>query len=279
MEDDAVLHPSLTPSKARRAMEDSINLVNQRGSMVAGILYLGICLRYDIPSHCVGGISSTTQLDINVGFKCFGCCTHAFAITKKTASLFLNELYDYNFLSRQDGLSQIDQALLYFVRRQQEVNKNLISMVVGINLESPESKPLFGSHNGLMYQCNRTQSTMQLGTSLSSDVFRPLPCYSMILSESTMAKGLFQVATLVGACVRAGTHPKFCASLVSVKSNSAALQSFMTSALSLSPTAKCTLKATKEKEDSELVQTLFTNSSFLDISSSLESHWKAPSKI
>mmetsp|Transcript_25317 Transcript_25317/g.34816 ORF Transcript_25317/g.34816 Transcript_25317/m.34816 type:complete len:969 (-) Transcript_25317:4472-7378(-) len=249
MEDDAILHPSLTPSKARRAVEDSIILAQQKE---AGFMYLGICR-----SKCIGRNGSTSQNIIKLGYNCYGFCSHAFAITKHTASVFLKELYDHNFLSKQSELSQIDQALLHFVRSRLEVNNTtkLYSIVVGVNLASPD----YNSHHGIMYQCNRTK--MHHGTSLSSNVFRTLPCYRMVLNASTVSEGLFQVAALVGACLRAGTHPKFCASLVSGNSSSTALQSFMTSALSLSPNMKCSLKIGNAKEVSEVVRTLFTNTS------------------
>mmetsp|Transcript_25318 Transcript_25318/g.34824 ORF Transcript_25318/g.34824 Transcript_25318/m.34824 type:complete len:1153 (-) Transcript_25318:1701-5159(-) len=259
MEDDAVLHPSLTPSKARRAVEDSIKLANRRGGTQPGFMYFGICAK-----DCFGSTAPTSQQDIQLGLNCYGYCTHAYAIKKKTASIFLKELYDKNFISRKMARSQIDQALLYFIRTHLKTYKSkLHSIVIGVNLVSPD----FDDHNGLMYQCNRTKSAIEKGTSLTSGAFRSLPCYRMVLSESnTVSNSLFQIATLVGACIRAETHPKFCASLISSgNSNSAALQSFMTSALSLSPIAKCSLRSSIANEDSEVVQTLISNTNKSDI--------------
>jgi len=235
-------------------VEDGIKLANKRGPTRSVLMYFGICSK-----DCFGSTTPTSQQDIKLGVNCYGYCTHAYAITKKTASVFLSELYDKNFVSRKKARSQIDQALLYFTRTHWKAYKSkLHSIVVGVNLVSPD----FEEHNGLMYQCNRTKRAIEKGTSLSSDSFQPLPCYRMVLSESTVAEGLFQVAALVGACVRAGTHPTFCASLVSANSKSASLQIFMQSALSLSPTAKCSLKTEgNAKEDSDVVQILFTNTS------------------
>jgi hypothetical protein len=75
----------------------------------------------------------------------------------------------------------------------------------------------------------------------------------------------------MGACVRAGTHPKFCASLTPSKSSSSAsLQRFLSSAFSISPTAMtCSLKAADSvaSEDSDVARTLFShNSSESDLS-------------
>jgi len=184
----------------------------------------------------------------------------------------LSDLYTNSFVSREYGLCQIDQALSHFVQSHVRVLKSKLwySIVVGVNLVSPD----FEGHDGIMYQCNRTKLIMQQGTSLRSDVFVPLPCYRMVLNASMLSEGLFQVAAVVGACLRAGSYPKVCASFVSGSSSSTALQIFMTNALSLSSNMKCSWKASDAEEESEIVRTMFSNSNTSDISSTFGSTLK-----
>eukprot|EP01036_Dinobryon_divergens_P034267 gene34267-44268_t len=211
MEDDAVLNPKVDQSRAFFYVKKAIHYARQ-DNPVDGFIYFGIC-----HGGCRKKISGFSQdRDYIVGSRCFGHCTHAYAVTKNTAKNFFGLMYSDKFLFNNTSV-QIDRAMNNFFKSSRIVHRSLHAMIAGFNIQSPDEI----KHVGLMYQWKRTNDTKMVGTSLRSNDFQPQTCVIMRGDGGSIPALLQQYAVLIGLCVgrNASLHPLQCASFVSTQKN------------------------------------------------------------
>ena len=185
LEEDARLHPSLVRRKVevQAIVSKAIAHSNENG---VSFIYFGIC----------GGGCAKNSSDELIGLDCYGCCAHAYAITKKSSASLFYDLYNND---RKDNY-QIDQALYHYFLSQP--NK---SIVVGYNYVAPGEE----THRGLLYQVR----LIKRGTSLNGPTannFTDLVQYRSTFS-GRLGNLMFQHAALTGLCVKRGFSPQECA--------------------------------------------------------------------
>ena len=211
MEDDATLNPKVDRSRALLYAKEAINYARQY-SPVEGFIYFGIC-----HGICRNRFASfALDRKFTVGSKCFGHCTHAYAITKFTAGKLFKRMYTNKFLFNNTFV-QIDQAMNDYFSPVGAENRSVHALVAGFNFPGPDEK----KHVGLMYQWKRTKTVRKDGTSLRSNVFQPQTCFIMPGDGGSISELLQQYALLISFCVakNATVHPLQCASFVSPQSN------------------------------------------------------------
>jgi hypothetical protein len=166
-------------------VENPLELVNEalanKNNIDFGFVYLGIC--------------GSTR------------CTHAYAITKSFAVRAFEEIY-CPFLS-PCVTAQTDAAFEHYFR--DIINK--LPHVVGYEYMSPDSD----GHRGIFYQCCRSSTVMQQGTSLTSPSVDIDGTYTNCYTHEwtgRLGNLMFQYASLAGICVKRG-YPYFtCISLL-----------------------------------------------------------------
>ena len=227
MENDAALNPNVNASLARSYVLRAITAA-RRESALQGFIYLGICR-----GSCRSKISSPTD-SYQIGKNCYGSCTHAYAITKFTATNLFETLYTNDFLAHPDRHlvfkapvtiplgPHIDSAYKTFFQVNRKAYGTLKSFVAGFNFESPDEP----THTGLLYQRNRSVSVKTKGTTLLSDSFLPQTCFIMLATGSSTVQLLAQYNALVGFCLSRGMHPLQCASFVQSDRNKSIFDTF-----------------------------------------------------
>lgn len=208
MEDDAALNPKVDKSRALFYVENSVKYARQYNP-VEGFIYFGICR-----GSCSNRFSGFLfDRKFTIGSKCYGYCTHAYAITKYTARNLFGLMYTDKFLFN-NSFVQIDQAMNNYFG---QANRSLHALVAGFNIPSPRVT----EHVGLMYQWKRTGKVNEKGTSLRSNLFQPQTCFIMRGDGGSIPALLQQYAVLIGLCIARNDsiHPLQCASFVSPQKN------------------------------------------------------------
>jgi GR25 family glycosyltransferase involved in LPS biosynthesis len=203
LEEDARIHPDAkNPSSM---IETAISRNDDANGY--GFIYLGLCAP-KCRDKFLGAI---------VGNSCVGYCTHAYALTKRRARTFFEELYcsdgglkiSCGSLCSKTKWCQTDQSF------KQHFSQNNKAYLVAPHLKSPDNP----KHSGLLYQCCRSDLVKHSGTSLKSiDKILQLPsvlkteCFGIQFS-GRLGNLMFEYASLVGICIKRGYPAETCASL------------------------------------------------------------------